>query len=264
MFQDYLDKYSDGEDARTLIVEFLELENDGDLRLNKNDQRIMFVANNYRKEVTSTVLWLINHDINIQCFKATPFKLGDGLFLQIDQIIPVPEIEEFMIDAKEKKQEEKTQGAVSAETDRLLVEFWKKLKNDLISHNVHYLDNVTPKAHFNYGFLKGKGRFAFVFGKHAPRVELYFHNDVGKVLFDSVKKYQAELENQFDGEITWERLDNKKASRIKYEMSLEEAKEIGKFKDTAYWDKRIEWFRESFVKFYNVVYPVWEKAQKDL
>jgi len=264
MFQGYLDRYSDGEDARTNIIEFLELENDEDLLLNRNDQRIMFVANNYRKEVTSTVLWLINHDINIQCFKATPFKLDNELFLQIDQIIPVPEIEEFMIDAKEKKQEEKTKGRIATETDKLLVEFWKKLKLDLIDHNIHHLDNVTPKSHFNIGFSKGRGRFGFVFGKHAQRVEIYFHNDVGKILFDSMKKYQSELESQFDGTIIWERLDNKKASRIKYEMSLDEENKLGKLRDIDNWDDRIEWFRESFLKFYNVVYPIWEKAQKDL
>lgn len=264
MFQDYLDKYSDGEDARTTIVEFLEPENDEDLLLNKNDQRILFVANNYRKEVTSTVLWLINHDINIQCFKATPFKLDNELFLQIDQIIPVPEVEEFMIDAKEKKQEEKTKGKIASETDRLLVEFWKKLKTDLITHDIHHLDNITPKSHYNISFLKGRGQFGFVFGKHAQRVELYFHNDVGKKLFDSMKKYQSELENEFGSEIIWERLDNKKASRIKYEMPIDQAKKVGKFKNIEHWDDKIEWFRESFVKFYNAVYPIWEKAQKEL
>jgi hypothetical protein len=264
MFQDYLDKYCDGEDAKETIVEFLELENDEDLLLNKNDQRIMFVASNYRKEVTSTVLWLINHDINIQCFKATPYKLNNDLFLQIDQIIPVPEIEEFMIDVKEKKQEEKTKGTISSETDRLLVEFWKKLKMELINHNIHHLDNVTPKSHFHIGFSKGRGLFGFVFGKKSQRVELYFHNDIGKKLFDSMKKYQSELENNFEGQIIWERLDNKKASRIKYEMLVDEARKVGKFKDIEHWDEKVEWFVKSFEKFYKVVYPIWEKAQKDL
>ena len=264
MFQNYLDRYSDSEDAKTQLLDFLELENEEDLILNKNDQRMIFVANNYRKEVTSTVLWLINHDINIQCFKATPYKLGEDLFLQIDQIIPVPEIEEFMIDAKEKKQEEKNKGSVAAETDKYLIEFWKLLKSDLTEHNIHYIDNITPRAHFNIGFWKGKGKFAFVFGKHTQRVELYFNDDADKKFFDGMKKYQSELEERFDGEIIWQRLENKKASRIKYEMPIDEYEQYGKFKNKDSWDPKIEWFRISIVKFYEAFYPVWEKVQKEI
>ncbi len=50
----------------------------------RNDQRIIFVANNYRKEVTSTVLWLINYKVRVQCFRATPFSMGDELFVRYD------------------------------------------------------------------------------------------------------------------------------------------------------------------------------------
>ena len=151
MFQNYLDRYADGEDAKTLLLDFLELESEDDLILNKNYQRMMFVANNYRKEVTSTVLWLINHDINIQCFKATPYQMKENIFLQIDQIIPVPEIEQFMIDAKEKKQEEKIKGVVAIETDKNLLEFWKLLKNDLDIHNIDFLNNIDRAQNLEIG-----------------------------------------------------------------------------------------------------------------
>lgn len=39
-----------------------------------NDQRIIMVAAQFRKEVTSTALWLLSHRIQLKCFKATPFK----------------------------------------------------------------------------------------------------------------------------------------------------------------------------------------------
>ena len=73
------------------------------------------------------------------------------------------------------------------------------------------------------------------------------------------------IKTNFDGDIIWERLDNKKASRIKHEMpkSIQDKLE-GKFNDEKYWDDLIDWYREAMVKFNKSVYPVWEKAQKEI
>jgi len=264
MYQEYLDKYEDTEDeARTLIQDFLELEDDN-LLLNRDDQRIIFVANHYRKEVTSSVLWLINHDIKIKCFKATPYSLDEELFLQIDQIIPVPEVAEFMIDAKEKEKEDKGRSKVVEQTRADLLEFWKLTKNDLQQHSIHFFDNVSPKPHFNIGFAKGKARFAMVIGRNAPRVEIYFANDGDKVLFNAMLKYKDELESKFHGTITWEELPNKKASRIKHDMPKEIHDKVGAWKDSDAINGRIEWYRKEIVEFYNVFYPVWERVQKEI
>ena len=122
IYQDYLDTYEKGGDAKENILDFLERENDEDLLLNNTDQRIFFIANNYRKEVTSTVLWLLDHDIHIRCFKATPYSLDNELFLQIEQIIPLPETAEFMIDAKENKKKKGKSKKVE-ETNAQLISY---------------------------------------------------------------------------------------------------------------------------------------------
>lgn len=265
IYQDFLNKTSVNENAKDLLIEFLDLENEEDLILNKNDQRIIFVANNYRKEVTSTVLWLINHDIKIKCFKATPYSLDEQMFLQIDQIIPVPETAEFMINMQEKEKEEvKLKGKIAQETDALLLDFWIKFKDNLSAHNIEFLRNISPGAKWYINFSKGKCLYGFVFGKQAPRVEIYFPNDQDKKLFDTMLKNKKEIEDNFDGDIVWERLEDKKASRIKFDMSQDILKEIGDFKNKDSWDQRIEWFRKSFMKFYKAVNPVWEKIQKEI
>ncbi len=56
------------------------------------------VAGKFRKEVTSTVLWLMNYGIRAQCFKVTPFALDEKLFLNIEQILPVKDTEDCLID----------------------------------------------------------------------------------------------------------------------------------------------------------------------
>ena len=93
---DIYDAYlsSDEESAAQNIKEFLGLESEEELLLNEGDQRLILVAHKFRKEVTSTVMWLLEKDIKIQCFKAVPYKMGDENLLQLEQIIPLPETQE--------------------------------------------------------------------------------------------------------------------------------------------------------------------------
>lgn len=263
LYQDFLDKSSEQEDARSSILEFIETEED-ELILNRNDQRIIFIANNYRKEVTSTAMWLLKHDIQLQCFRATPYSMSEELFLQIEQIIPLPETKEFMIDAKEKEKEVEGKSKIVAESEANLLEFWRLVKEDMSNNNIHYYDNVSARGKYNIGFWKTRGRFNLVLGRHALRVELYFNNDADKKFFDAMKEHQQEIENNFHGEITWERLDNKKASRIKHDMPKDIALNMGDWKDKNSWQYRIDWFNKEIVSFYNALAPVWEKVYKDI
>lgn len=264
IYQAYLDKTGTGGGAKENILEFLERD-EGDLLLNKNDQRIIFVSNNYRKEVTSTVLWLIEHDINIQCFRATPYSMGEELFLQVDLIIPLPETKEFMIDIKEKEKDEKDKSKIVEESETNLLKFWGMLKNDLQVHKIDYLDRVSAKPKYDIGFSKSIGYFGYCIGRTTFRVELYFSNDPDKTHIDAMYKHKSEIEKTFDGVITWERLENKKASRIKYEMPKEIQQNLqGRFNEEIYWEDLIAWYRVAMVKFYNAVYPIMEKVLKEV
>lgn len=261
LYQAYLDKWHNGDDAKQNLLDFLE-RSEEELLLNRNDQRMIFVANNYRKEVTSTVLWLLKHDIQVKCFRATPYAMGDDVFLQVEQIIPLPETAEFMIDAKEKQKEESDKSKTVEESEARLVKFWALLKNRLNENKLDYLDRVSPKPHYNLGFWKGNGKYAFCIGRQTFRVELYFSNDSNKELIDAMAKYKDEIEAKFDGKIEWERLDNKKASRIKFEVTKEQISLLeGRFSDEAYWDDLVNWYAVSMDKFYNTLNPYLDKIQ---
>ena len=51
----------------------------------------------------------LDHQVRIQAFKAEPYKINKITFLQIEQIIPLPESKEF-IRAIEKQKEDKTKS----------------------------------------------------------------------------------------------------------------------------------------------------------
>lgn len=264
IYQDYLTHHQHGTDAKESLLEFLELDEE-ELLLNDIDQRIIFVANHFRKEVTSTVLWLLDHEIKIQCFRATPYSMGEEIFLQIEQIIPLPETEEFMINAKEKVKEERGKSKIKEESQARLVEFWSLLKNRLRDKNLKFLDNVSPKGTYGVGFWKGRGGFNFCISHKTLRVELYFPNDSDKSIIETMSKYREQMEKSFGKPLIFERLDTRKASRIKTEIvgsdiNLTE----GRFVSKENWEPWLDWFSETIEPFYRAVYPVWAKVRKEL
>jgi Domain of unknown function (DUF4268)/Endonuclease NucS len=261
IYQEYLDKWQSNSDAKQNLLDFLEIS-DEELLLNRNDQRIIFVANNYRKEVTSTVLWLLKHDLKIKCFRATPYAMGDDMFLQVEQIIPLPETAEFMIDAQEKEKEESAKSKTVEVSGIRLTKFWTLLKNKLAEKKLDYLERVSPNPYYNIGFSRNSGYYGFCIGKNGFRVELYFSNDPNKELLGAMEKYQHEIDEAFGGMIEWERLDGKKASRIKYEMPKDIKNNLeGKFNDELYWNDLINWYADAMHKFYTVINPYLERIR---
>lgn len=264
IFQNYINYQGLEDNAKEVIVEFLEWE-DEDWLLNNKDQRIIFVANHYRKEVTSTVLWLLNHEVQIQCFRATPYSMEDDLFLQIEQIIPLPETEEFMIDAKEKERESKSKSKTVNETQNRLFEYWTELKRELEARGDDILSRTKANTRFSIGAWRGHGKYAFCLGRNTIRVELYLRYDEDKSAFEAMKQYKNEIESDFGKKIIWQRLEGKKSSRIKHEIPVELFKEeFEPWETKEGLDKRIQWFASSMREFYDAINPYWEKVQNEL
>jgi hypothetical protein len=69
------------------------------------DQDARVVAAGFGTEITTTVLWLITtHTLDITCIRLVPHRVGDRLPLDITQLIPLPEAEEFTIRLRRREQ----------------------------------------------------------------------------------------------------------------------------------------------------------------
>lgn len=72
-----------------------------------NEVRIVLISSEFSKEITSTVLWLNTNGLDIECFKIKPYKLNEKMILEIQQIIPLPESEDYIIKIREKSEQQK-------------------------------------------------------------------------------------------------------------------------------------------------------------
>jgi hypothetical protein len=237
--QSYLAKNGGG-DAQERIEDFLDKEDFENVILNSgNDQRIILVAANFRKEVTSTVLWLLQHGIRLQCIRATAFDNGGQLFLNMEQIIPTPEAEDFMIGVAEKEKEQQSTERSLVKREKLRLAFWEQTLAALEKAGVTLYSNVSPsKDHWLHAGSGLNGApFTMIFSHKEARVEHSLgrgNKEENKWLFDRLHEQKDAIEADFGAPLEWRRLDDKKTSRIRY------WKEFDGY-DQEKWPEMIEW-----------------------
>jgi hypothetical protein len=222
IYNQYLVKIGSTETAEQLLEEFLETE-DYKEKLNiGNSQRIMMIAGEFRKEVTSTVLWLLNYGLRLQCYKATPFRLFDQLFLNMEQIIPIKEAEEFVISMANKSREEAGTQEQMKERHIVRRKFWTAYLKE-INKTTSLYQNVSPSK--DHWISAGSGisgvTFTSVVTGDYIRIELSIHGktqEENKAIFDALESQKSTIETTFDNPLDWERLPDKRMSRIKFEL----------------------------------------------
>jgi len=72
-----------------------------------NDVRIILVSADFNIEITTSVLWLIERDLDIKCIRIRPQKDGQNLYFDIQQIIPLPETADYQVKLREKAAEQR-------------------------------------------------------------------------------------------------------------------------------------------------------------
>jgi len=104
------------------------------------DVRIVLASANFSKELTTSVMWLNKRDIDIRCVRLQPYRLGEELLLDIEQIIPLPEAEEYQVKVREQASAQR--AAASSSKDKTKYQFLGKDYNKrqlVLAIVAHYL-----------------------------------------------------------------------------------------------------------------------------
>lgn len=174
---------------------------------------IIWIVKEAREEHRSAVEWLNNNtstDINFFLIELHAYKIGDSLPAPKFEVIEKPN--DFI---KNSKSTNASGEMNKSQSER--VEFWTQF-NDMVAErgkpfNIrkastdHWYDVAigTSDAHIGINLVNKESSVV---------VELYINDN--KELFDKLYETKNDIENMLGFEMDWQRLDDKKASRIKY------------------------------------------------
>lgn len=92
-------------DAEQQLLKFLGWEEANEEEFG-SDVRILLVSGDFSRELTTSVLWLSEKGLDIRCIRLRPYKLDDELVLQIEQVLPLPEAQDYIVGVREKQRSE--------------------------------------------------------------------------------------------------------------------------------------------------------------
>lgn len=183
------------------------------------DVRIVLVSEDFGKELTTAVLWLRDRDIDIRCVRLRPYLYGETRLVDVQQIIPLPEANEYQVQLREKVQVGRKERT---ERHDLRLKFWQGMVDLARTRRTRHA-NLKPGSSSWLGAssgIRGLG-FNYVIVQDYGVVELYIDRGEtveNKRIFDKLHSLKDDIEEKFGGKLIWSRLDAKQACRIKYEI----------------------------------------------
>ncbi|MCL7389009.1 MAG: DUF4268 domain-containing protein [Thaumarchaeota archaeon] len=172
----------------------------------------IWICEDPQPEHVEAINWLNRNtpsDVGFYLVKLEVFQIGDSAPAPHFSIVSQPS-------KRAKEAGDKVREIAERHVKRL--EFWKQLlersgkKTDLFS-------NVSPSRENWIATGAGKSGLKYVYAilMDSARIELYIDRedpDENKKIFDELYKRKQEIEADFSEELEWQRLENRRASRI--------------------------------------------------
>lgn len=239
---------------RERIESFLDAgAGDADGAMFGHEIRIVLVSADFSRELTTTVLWLNERDLDIRCIRLTPYQRDQEILLDVQQIIPLPEAEEYQVRVRERAAAER--AARSGREDQHF-RFWSGLlKKALARTSLHepvspsqtnWVARINHGLYWSYATSRGRGRVELYLGRQS-RAE-------NKAIFDELQAASAEIESAFGDALSWERLPQKSASRIAYVLDHD-----GSTEDEGSWDEIQDQMISAMIRLERALGPFVQK-----
>ena len=105
-YEKYLAANDIEKDARRDLLDFLGW-NELDEQEFGQEVKILLAAADFTKELTTSVMWLNEFDLDIRCVRMTPYEYDGQVLIDFLTVIPIPEAEDYQVSIRKKKQKER-------------------------------------------------------------------------------------------------------------------------------------------------------------
>ena len=205
----YLKKYGNDGDAEIEILKFLGWDEPDDENFAQN-VRIILASADFSKELTTSVMWLNKHDIDIKCVKIKPYSKGSNTLIEAQQVIPLPEAEDYLIKVREQEQQERSPK--TKEKFALRTSFWEGLLSYAKTKtNLHANRPANRRSYIQAksGFRGIAFNYAVV--QNEATVTLYIvrkNAEETRDIFNTFYDHKARIEKDFGQALIWQDKDD--------------------------------------------------------
>jgi hypothetical protein len=112
IYEQYLRSQNREGEAEDLILEFLDWEEPREEDF-ANDVSIVLASAEFSRELTTSVLWLNDQGLDIRCVRLKPYRLGETILLDVQQVLPLPEAESYQVQLRNKVEEQRRARSTS-------------------------------------------------------------------------------------------------------------------------------------------------------
>lgn len=96
IYEEFLRKTQQTKNARQDLLAFLGWQEPHEDQFAR-DVRIVLAAAEFSPELTTSVLWLNERDLDIRCVRLKPYRTGTQILLDVQQIIPLPDAGDYQV-----------------------------------------------------------------------------------------------------------------------------------------------------------------------
>jgi len=205
----------DNAQASRAVLEFLNPAFDESVHWTRN-VAVILVSADFSTEVTTSVLWLNERNLDITCIRLRPYRLGADILVDATQIIPLPEAKDYAVKLRQQEDERIQVLGVRQEA---LHKFFTQLIARASPETTLLRDR---KASTEGNIAVGVGRSGVnlwtTVKKESSRVECYISLEEGQEAsaraFDHLASQKGVIEAAFGGPLDWQPLPSRGGCRI--------------------------------------------------
>lgn len=178
-----------------------------------NAKYIVWIVEEAKEEHRAAIEWLNNNSsqsINFFLIEIHAYQIGESDPAPMFKVVEQPN--DFI-----KSDRSSSKDGELNQTQSERIRFWEQFNQSVIDHGKPFNLRKATKDHWydiSIGSSVAHIAITLVNKENRIGVELYIDND--KELFDYLFANKEAIESEFGAELDWQRLDDRKASRIKY------------------------------------------------
>ncbi|MCH9664092.1 MAG: hypothetical protein K0U66_10630, partial [Gammaproteobacteria bacterium] len=113
------------------------------------DVRIILVSADFSKEITTSVMWLNERNLDITCVRLSPHKFNDQMLIGVEQIVPLPEAADYQTKIRLQSKERLESRQSAKDYTRYLFNGAEYNKSRLVLAVIQYWVAQNQPRHFD-------------------------------------------------------------------------------------------------------------------